>query len=108
MKQYNRAQKKRLDLISVDCNTNLESDDEGTYSARKNKRRSLLIDRKNDGEECHYSSGSGAAYWSPEVQHQQSDAKKRICKHRVSIKDSRMYGLGSGIKDATKDIMDAA
>lgn len=108
MKQYNRAQQKRLGLISVDYNTNLESDDEGTCATRKNKRRPLPVDRKNDGEECYHSSGSGQENWGSEVQHQQSDAQERSCQHRISAEDSRMYGLGSGIKTAAKDIKDAA
>ena len=70
MKQYNRAQQKISDLISVEYYTIIDCNDEGTPSARKNKRRTLLVDRKNDGEECHYSSGSGSENWSPEIQHQ--------------------------------------
>lgn len=108
MKQYNRAQQKRLDLISVDYHTNLESDDEAACATRKNKRRPLLVDRKNNGEGCHYPSGSSSANWSPEIQHQQSDAKERSCQHRISFEDSRVHGLGSGVKDAAKDMKDAA
>lgn len=108
MKQYNRAQQKILDLISVKYHTNLESDDEGTCATPQNKRRPLRVDRKNDGEECHHSSGSGQENWGSEIQHQQSDTEKRYCQHRVSAEDSRMHGLGSGIKTAAKDIKDAA
>lgn len=108
MKQYNRAQQKRSDLISVEYYTSVESDDEGTYSARKNKRRPVLIDRKNDGEERHHSSGSSSENWSPEIQHQQGDEKKRISQHRVSTEDCRGHWVGSRIKDAAKDLKDAA
>ncbi len=102
MKQYNRAEQRRIDLISVNEYTIHNGNETRTPSRRPHTNKALLLDPKDNGGGRHQSGRSGKKDRSGQTQHQQIDARKECCQHRLPAQDCREHRSRCGTESSQK------
>ncbi len=102
MKKYERAKQKTIVLHSIENYTISTPDGKEVLFNRKSKKRNIQTDNRYDGKGWGQSRRDSTPNWFSSPQHQQNIQGKRACDYRLSFKNCREHGPGSGIKTKKK------
>ena len=108
MRQYSRAQQRRLDYRCITEHTIAEYEEDRIQTRRSNKRKTFWSDPKDDDRTGADSRRSGRSHGNCSDEFEPRAVRKKRRESRIPLEDGRAHEPRCGTESATEEVGEAA